>query len=815
MRRQLVSWMTTCILLASGPLWAHAQTGTTMKPVVTVKATDENASEIGPDSGTFTLYRDGPTNSPLIVYYHLAGTASNGNDYKLLPGFAVLAAGKVTADITVMPLASASTRTEAVSTVELQLYAPIEPFPRIDDRGLYVVGSPSNAVVTIAKAPHVNIPPVVRLLEPANDGDAGLVFAAGANIGLTAKASDADGTVRNVTFYSGTNVLGTGASLSIEARSESLFHFTWTNVAAGEYVVSVTATDDAGASTRSDAVKIRVVTIAEVPPTNRPPAVQIVRPEVDAGGSVQLAAGSAITLLAQADDSDGTVTNVLFFSGTNVLGAGVRLALTDRDHGLFSFTWTNAAAGKYEVSAMAIDNEGAAGFSDAIIIEVLPPEESPVVTVTASDPNASEVGPDPGTFTVQRRGSTNGPLTVFYSLDGTAANGRDYKTLAGSVTIPAGATSADVTVMPVPDSELPAESDETVILQLRPAITPVLDSGLIRTRYLVGSPSNAVVTIQDAPHANVPPSVQILRPEQDAVFNATANLVLVAKANDSDGVVSSVEFFEGTNSLGIVTNPSVDMRIREIFELKWPNVVSGEYDLTVRATDNDGVATLSASVHVTVKQETPPPVTNPIPVVTIYARDPIASQGGNPGTTNVASFIVHRTDGTNSDLTVFYSIGGTASNGVDYAELSGTVTIPAGHRNGRISIVPLNDIDDPQHWIETVTLMLQPSPVASASIRPSYLVGRPARASIIIVDRNSKPPRSHRLADGAFHARVAVKAGIWHRVDASDDLKSWETVSVAVATEGEISFVDSGAPDQRPRFYRIVSLASAPDEVED
>src|SRR5262249_1036995 len=61
-----------------------------------------------------------------------------------------------------------------------------------------------------------------------------------------------------------------------------------------------------------------------------------------------------------------------------------------------------------------------------------------VVTVAATDPSASEQGPDPGVFTVSRSGDTSAALTVSYTLGGAATNGVDYTTLSGTVTIPAG-----------------------------------------------------------------------------------------------------------------------------------------------------------------------------------------------------------------------------------------------------------------------------------------------------------------------------------------------------------------------------------------
>src|SRR5262245_54373972 len=44
----------------------------------------------------------------------------------------------------------------------------------------------------------------------------------------------------------------------------------------------------------------------------------------------------------------------------------------------------------------------------------------PVVTLTANDSSASEVGLDPGQFTISRTGDTTQSLTVFLAIGGTA-----------------------------------------------------------------------------------------------------------------------------------------------------------------------------------------------------------------------------------------------------------------------------------------------------------------------------------------------------------------------------------------------------------
>ena len=106
----------------------------------------------------------------------------------------------------------------------------------------------------------------------------------------------------------------------------------------------------------------------------------------------------------------------------------------------------------------------------------------PTVTITAPDPNASELPADNGKFRVKRTGCTDSDLSVFYTISGTATNMVDYRRLSGSAIIRSGTTSATIMVRPIDDT-IP-ELDETVILTLSPD-----------ANYIIGSPSTATVTI--------------------------------------------------------------------------------------------------------------------------------------------------------------------------------------------------------------------------------------------------------------------------------------------------------------------------------
>jgi hypothetical protein len=95
---------------------------------------------------------------------------------------------------------------------------------------------------------------------------------------------------------------------------------------------------------------------------------------------------------------------------------------------------------------------------------------------------AFEEGLVPASIRIHRLNSTALPLTVAYSISGTAIPGLDYAVLSGTVTLLSGNSSADVVVQPVHSA---APNDRTVVLALSPGVD-----------YTVSSPSTATIVIR-------------------------------------------------------------------------------------------------------------------------------------------------------------------------------------------------------------------------------------------------------------------------------------------------------------------------------
>ncbi|PYK97816.1 MAG: hypothetical protein DME19_14835, partial [Verrucomicrobia bacterium] len=117
---------------------------------------------------------------------------------------------------------------------------------------------------------------------------------------------------------------------------------------------------------------------------------------------------------------------------------------------------------------------------------------------------------------------------------------------------------------------------------------------------------------------------------------------------------------------------------------------------------------------------------NPNTVVTIFKTvDAIEPNAGAGITGQNGVFTVFRTGPTTNDLTVYYSIGGTAIPGTNYnPALPGSVIIPATSAVNTIDVSPIDDgvIDPP---LTVIATLIQTN---------TYLVGSPDRATLNITN---------------------------------------------------------------------------------
>ena len=226
-----------------------------------------------------------------------------------------------------------------------------------------------------------NAVPSVTLTSPAH----GTSYTAPATISLAASASDSDGTIARVDFYSEGTFLG--------SDSTSPYAFSWSGVPAGTYTLSARAIDNAGAVGTSGSATVTVTA-----PANVAPSVTLTSP----ASGASYTAPATISLAASASDSDGTIARVDFYSGSTLLGSDSTSP--------YAFSWSSVPAGSYTLSARAIDNAGAVATSASATVTVTaPPVESLPSPWQSQDigavGTAGSASASNGTFTVRGAGA--------------------------------------------------------------------------------------------------------------------------------------------------------------------------------------------------------------------------------------------------------------------------------------------------------------------------------------------------------------------------------------------------------------------------
>ena len=438
----------------------------------------------------------------------------------------------------------------------------------------------------------------------------------------------------------------------------------------------------------------------------------------------------------------------------------------------------------------------------AVTIHDSPPLPVPIVSISAirseTAESSSVATPEsaPGLFRITRSALFERELEVYVTYRGTAKSGEDYLPLPGNVVIPAGSNSLDLQV--VAKRDLLMEEDETVEAQLEGDRFFVLSP-----RYLV-DPDHALDRVVIHDRTTATPHISITRPASGADFPPDTPIEIVTDTRDPDGYVRRVEFFADGRKIGEANVEFIrppDPGQLQTFTFVWRQPLPGAHALTAQATDDDGATGVSAPVSITVARS------EPLPIVTVTAPDPFAVEPRSNSVPNTATFRIRRFGPTNDALVVAYSLLGTADNGTDYETLPALATIPAGRRTVTVILSPL--ADDLREGIETVLLRLEQPPPPSPEIRVinPYRVGRPRLAAALISDG----PRLHspggaqclRLPGALAHLCFAGDAGHNFRVEASDDLRNWETLFDTLAGEDGWHFIDSNAENHSHRFYRL------------
>jgi len=186
----------------------------------------------------------------------------------------------------------------------------------------------------------LNVPPTVTLTAPT----AATVIQDGESLEIRVSAVDGDGTIAKVEFYADDELLG--------EDDTQPYSFNWIAPAIGTYQVKAKAIDDKNASSFTDEIEVKV---------NEAPQVSISTPTA----GENFIPGTTISILASARDTDGLVNKVEFMVDGEKVGESLSSP--------FTIDWDKTDPGIYEIMAIATDENGGIGESEAVKIYIKDP----------------------------------------------------------------------------------------------------------------------------------------------------------------------------------------------------------------------------------------------------------------------------------------------------------------------------------------------------------------------------------------------------------------------------------------------------------
>lgn len=367
---------------------------------------------------------------------------------------------------------------------------------------------------------------------------AGATFTAPANVTITASATDSDGTVAKVEFFANGTLVGTDTAAP--------FSVVWGNAAAGSYNLTAVATDNGNASATSSPVSITI----------------------SPGGSSALPSGwTAADIGATGAAGSSTFSNGVY----SVTGAG-------------DDVWGTADAAQYAYTSLTGDGSIVARVRTIQYVHAW--TKAGVMIRNSASPSAAQA------FMLVAASATKGVPFQRRPSDG-----------ASSVSSPGSQSTAPRWVKLVRAGNVITgyESgngvDWTVVGSDTFAMGSTVLVGLAVSSHVTGTTATATfdnVTISTSapPPSNQPPAVAMTSPASGANFTAPATISVAASATDSDGTIAKVDFFAGTTLLASDSAAP--------YALSWSNVAAGTYVLKAVATDDDGAATTSGTVTITV-----------------------------------------------------------------------------------------------------------------------------------------------------------------------------------------------------------------------
>lgn len=314
----------------------------------------------------------------------------------------------------------------------------------------------------------------------------------------------------------------------------------------------------------------------------------------------------------------------------------------------------------------------------------------PVVSIAATEMYATETPGSAGEFVVSRTGSTAAALAVTLSYGGSATRGSDYPALSTTFTIPAGQSSAPLSLVPTDDSLIEVPEDATVTV-----------AG--NANYIVdATASSGTVSITDNDLATV--GLTVLDDTLNEAGRGTGTVIVTRTGNLSQPLTVyyglSGRAIHGTDYVALPGQLTLAAGMASAPIVITPyDDGAGEVDesITVNLTVFDDAYNIGQnySASLTIKDNAD------APLVTV-----VSSSAAEPSTNGTFTFTA--IGSATGNITVNYTLSGTAIAGSDYTAPSGSVVIPGNGSNTATVTIPVLNNAVAENT-KTVILTITPS----------------------------------------------------------------------------------------------------------
>ena len=364
--------------------------------------------------------------------------------------------------------------------------------------------------------------------------------------------------------------------------------------------------------------------------------------------------------------------------------------------------------------------------------------DTAIVTL-ANTTNGNEQGPVSGIITLTQSATSGVATVIAYSISGTATNGTDYSTLTGSVTIPAGSTTANITIPVIDDAVV--EGNETVIITLTS-----ISSGSPGVSLGAAASITATNTIadNDAPTVTIANTTNVSEPGpangvMTVTMSATRPTTVTLSYSVAGTATSGADFTALSGTVTIASGSTTALiNIPVLNDL----IVEGNETVVITLTAvTSGAASLGAAANLV--------ATNTIgdnDSATISLAN--TTNGSEIGPANgVMTVTQSAVSSTNTVLA--YTVSGTATPTTDYTALSGTITILAGSTTATISFSVVDDaiVESAETVIVTINSI--------TSGQPAITLSGTVSAANAIVDNDAATISIANITNGAETGPVA------------------------------------------------------------